>query len=58
MAAFEVNPVSVIIILVKPVTAVGVNWMVTFALVAPAADEGTPAGKATLRALKVGLTAG
>ena len=52
------NPVSVTTTLLKLATVVGVNVMVTFPLLLPAAEAGAAAAKVTLKAPKLGVTAG
>jgi len=57
MVAVEVNPVSVTTTMLKLVTVVGVNVMVTFPLLLPTADAGLPLAKATLTDLSDAVTA-
>jgi hypothetical protein len=57
MAAVDVNPVSVTVTLLNPVTVVGVNAMVTFPLLLVAADAGGAEAKSTLKDPKLGVIA-
>jgi len=52
-----VNPVSVTTTLLKLVTVVGVNVMVTLPELLPTADAGLPEAKVTPKAPKLGVTA-
>ncbi len=52
------KPVSVTTTMLKLVTVVGVNVMVTFPLLLPTADAGLPLAKATLTDLSDAVTAG
>jgi len=57
MVAVEVNPVSVTTTLLKLVTVVGVNAMVTFPLLLVAADAGAAEAKVTPKVRKLVVTA-
>jgi len=57
MAAVDVNPVSVTTTLLKLVTVVGVNAMVTFPLLLVAADAGAAEAKVTPKVRKLVVTA-
>jgi len=58
MAEVDVNPVSVTTTVLKAVTVVGVNVMVTLPELLPTADAGLPEAKATLTDLSDAVTAG